>query len=200
MTIFNIGFLFVLVMVGRAAGAAEPECQGGLWNNLVANLDDMFWEPFLADYSVIRYATQERPLRRHLTDAITNKPVPRSCDDLGVSSFVSVLCVQLAARYRVQWPCSWFASQATQRALATLDECPQETLETEKTLLQGLNRTLQRHQHCAYATKVTRCSLLQLYWVIPTLLGVAAVAGPVLLTVLFAATLAWCCRARDPYQ
>jgi len=200
------GLLCVLVFAATSAAMPEPEpecdASSGLWNNLVTNLDNMFWQPFMDEYRYVRYATQERPLHYALTRGIdTNaKPGQESCEATGVSSYASVVCVQLAARLGLHWPCSWLASEPLARALATLDECPLQTLENDKKVMKSLNQTLQRRQHCFYATRVLRCSYLQLYWVLPMSLAVGAVALPAALALVVFLCLSWCCSSRDPYQ
>lgn len=200
------GLLLVMLVAlswgGTPQGPPEPECAaGGYWDNVVANLNEMFWTPFLERYGVVRYAQREYLIHQGLTDGLEHKPLPKSCEIMGVTAFLDVICVQQAARGWGRWPCRILASQAVQVAMATLDECPLQTMENDP-LVPALNRTLQRRQHCYYATMALRCSYLQLYWVIPYTLAALVFAVPVLLALCGGFGVAACCslRKRDPYQ
>lgn len=191
-------FLVVVVSAAAAAASSEPQCKAepGLWNNLVSNLNEMFWAPFLARYSVVRYALEEHPLHGALTEGIGGRGwSSSSCDAMELISFAAVVCVQQAAWGLGRWPCAALAGPKLSAALATLDECPQQTLESDAALVRGLNRTLQRRQHCYYATAALRCSLLQLYWVLPYGLAALVLALPALLIACGGLGVAWCCSA-----
>lgn len=180
----NRASLFLLLTLGLVfAFEEEPECNasGSLWSNLVGNLDQMFWTPFLKSYSVVRYATEERPLLQpHLKG-----PIPRSCREMGISHLLDVVCIQAAAQLGWLKPCSSWARPSLLTSMATLVECPRQTWANNEAVV-SLNHTLQRRQHCDYATRAMQCSFLHFHWVIPQLMAT-------LLVIVLLGGSAFCC-------
>lgn len=160
----------LLLLIGLvSAFQEEPECNasgsgGSLWSNLVGNLDQMFWTPFLKSYSVVRYATEERPSSQ------LKGVIPRSCKEMGISHVLDVVCIQVAAQLGWLKPCSSWARPSLLTSMATLVECPRQTWANNEAV-KSLNYTLQRRQHCDYATRAMQCSFLHFHWVIPQLMA-----------------------------
>jgi hypothetical protein len=180
--------LLLLLVLSVAAASEEPTCDsksGGLWSNLVGNLDELFWTPFLKRYSLVRYATEEQ---NGVTPALT---VPRSCHEMGISHMVDVFCIQLSAQFGWLSPCSTWARPALLTSMKTLLQCPRQTWASNEALARKVNQTLQRHQNCGYATRATQCSFLHFHWVIPQAMGTAVVIS--LVTLLIGSLLACCC-------
>lgn len=191
--------LLLLVLSVTAAAAAavdeDPTCDskaGGLWSNLVGNLDELFWTPFLRRYSLVRYATEEQQHHHHhhgmVTPALT---VPRSCREMGISYMVDVFCIQLSAQFGLSSPCSTWARPALLTSMKTLLQCPRQAWASNEVLARTVNQTLQRQQNCAYATRAMQCSFLHFHWVIPQAMGTAVVIS--LVTLLIGSLLACCC-------
>lgn len=157
------------------AALSEDECPANsqtLWSNLVGNLDQMFWTPFLQRYSIVRYASEERPLHPS-TSQLPKDKVPRSCREMGVIHLLDVVCIQLAAQFGWRRPCALWARPALTASMETLLECPRQTWADNEEVAKSLNRTLQTRQHCMHATRAIQCSLLQFHWVVPWLMAVA---------------------------
>lgn len=178
------------VMTSAEDGGECPAGTNSLWNNLVGNLDQMFWTPFLDSYSAVRYATEERPLQPGTALLLQDK-VPRSCKDIGITRFMDVICVQLAALFGWQRPCSFWAHPALLTTTATLLECPKQTWASNEVVKKSLNHTLQKRQHCLYATRALQCSMLHLHWVVPQLMATVVVAF--LVAALFGSLACFCC-------
>lgn len=180
-------FLLLLLWVAAAvAEEEEPKCETSYWSNLVGNLDQMFWTPFLNRYSLVRYATEERPLFPN-TAKLQN--VPRSCTEMGISQLLDVMCIQLAAQLGWQKPCTLWARPALIASMSTLLECPRQTWASNEAVALSLNHTLQKRQHCMYATRAMQCSFLHFHWVIPQLMATLFV----ILLVGFTCGSACCC-------
>jgi hypothetical protein len=146
-----------------------------IWSNIVGNLDQMFWTPFLQRYSVVQYATEARNLLPQ-TQSIMPDKVPRSCKQIGVHHFLDVICIQVAGRFGWMHPCLLWARPELATSMATLIECPRRAWASEEEIAKSLNRTLQTRQHCSYATRALQCSMLQFHWVIPQMMASLLVA------------------------
>lgn len=179
--------LLLLLLTLGAQASEDGECdatKGGLWSNFVTNLDQLFWTPLLQRYSVVRYATEERPL---LPSTSGLQKTPKSCREMGISRLLDVLCIQVTAQLGWKRPCTMWARPALVRSMDTLLECPRQTWADNKEVFGALNHTLQRRQHCEYATRAMQCSLLHFHWVVPQVVATLVVA------VLVAAVLLGCC-------
>jgi hypothetical protein len=179
--------LLLLLSFSLGAEGEEETCdatKGGLWSNFVGNLDQLFWTPFLQRFSAVRYTMKEHPL---LPSTSTLQKTPKSCREMGISRLLDVLCIQATAQLGWKRPCTMWARPALVRSMDTLLECPQQTWANNEAVFTTLNHTLQRRQHCEYATRAMQCSLLHFHWVVPQVMATLAVA------VVVAAVLLGCC-------
>lgn len=192
--------VLILLLVAAAASPIDDEatCKNapGLWDNWFANLDALFWRPWLDQYRVIRYtAATAAPLGMR-TQWDENTMISKSCLELGLTDWRSVVLIHWMA-----WaPSSQFGPWsflvqntplATQRALESLQHCSSTTFASRKEVLQSLNTTLQKQGRCGFATKALRCAIGNLYWIL-SYVAIGLIVLGLGLTVLMIAGLCCC--------
>ena len=201
----NQRVLILLVITAAVVSAApiddyehEAMCKNapGLWDNWFANLDALFWRPWLDQYRVIRYAAAVATPLGMRTQWDENTMISKSCLELGLTDWRSVVLIHwMAWAPSPQFgPWSFLVQNtplATQRALEALRHCSSTTFASRKDVLQSLNSTLQKQGRCGFATKTLRCAIGNLYWIL-SYAAIGLIVLGLVLTVVMIAGLCCC--------